>query len=172
MPPSNSTQSTRFLRRPADGVRPHAFTLVEILIVVMILGILASLTIPQFSAASTDARQVAFKENLQHLVSAAQLYYNKYSALPAQTGGDPVPSVVMDELGDRGSFPLHTPLGGYWHIGYFPDLQRWGVGVWWPGSEPLVLNIVTQVDASIDDGNGSTGRFQTRDGARYYWMIN
>jgi len=35
----------------------RGFTLVEILIVVIILGILAAIVIPQFSSASNDARR-------------------------------------------------------------------------------------------------------------------
>ena len=41
------------------------FTLVEILIVVVILGILAAIVIPQFSQASNEARESSLKSNLK-----------------------------------------------------------------------------------------------------------
>jgi general secretion pathway protein G len=50
------------------------FTLVEILIVVVILGILAAIVIPQFSQASSDARVSSVKSNLQMLRSQVELY--------------------------------------------------------------------------------------------------
>jgi len=50
------------------------FTLVEILIVVIILGILAAIVIPQFSAASNDARESALVSDLQTLRSQLELY--------------------------------------------------------------------------------------------------
>lgn len=50
------------------------FTLVEILIVVVILGILAAIVIPQFSQASSDARNSSVKSNLQMLRSQVELY--------------------------------------------------------------------------------------------------
>lgn len=50
------------------------FTLVEILIVVVILGILAAIVIPQFSNASTDAKENALKSNLQTIRSQIELY--------------------------------------------------------------------------------------------------
>ena len=50
------------------------FTLVEILIVVIILGILAAIVIPQFTAASSDARNSALTSDLQTLRSQLQLY--------------------------------------------------------------------------------------------------
>ena len=45
----------------------NAFTLVEILIVIIILGILAAIIIPQFSTASLEARQNMLRENLRIL---------------------------------------------------------------------------------------------------------
>jgi len=51
-----------------------AFTLVEILIVVIILGILAAVVIPQFSAASNDTRDSSVMTDLKTLRSQIQLY--------------------------------------------------------------------------------------------------
>lgn len=54
--------------------RNRGFTLVEILIVVIILGILAAIVIPQFSSASNDARESALASDLQTLRSQLELY--------------------------------------------------------------------------------------------------
>ncbi len=51
-----------------------AFTLVEVLIVVIILGILAAIVVPQFSDASSDAKLSALKTNLQTIRGQIQLY--------------------------------------------------------------------------------------------------
>ena len=50
------------------------FTLVEILIVVIILGILAAIVIPQFTEASNDARVSALVSDLQTVRSQVELY--------------------------------------------------------------------------------------------------
>lgn len=50
------------------------FTLVEILIVVIILGILAAIVIPQFTEASNEARDSQLRSDLQTLRSQLELY--------------------------------------------------------------------------------------------------
>ena len=50
------------------------FTLVEILIVVVILGILAAIVIPQFTSASTEARESALVSDIQAMRSQIELY--------------------------------------------------------------------------------------------------
>lgn len=57
------------MKRNARG-----FTLVEILIVVIILGILAAIVIPQFTNASSDARNSSTSSTLQTIRSQIELF--------------------------------------------------------------------------------------------------
>lgn len=52
----------------------NAFTLIEILIVVVILGILAAIVIPQFTDASDQANDASMKSQLQTLRSQIELF--------------------------------------------------------------------------------------------------
>jgi len=56
------------------------FTLVEILIVVVILGILAAIVIPQFTGASTEAKESALRSDLQAIRSQIELYKIQHNA--------------------------------------------------------------------------------------------
>jgi general secretion pathway protein G len=58
----------------AYRTRNSGFTLVEILIVVIILGILAAIVIPQFTNASQDARRSSLQSTVQTLRSQISLY--------------------------------------------------------------------------------------------------
>ncbi len=54
--------------------KKSGFTLVEILIVVVILGILAAIVIPQFTEASTEAKTSSLCTDLQTMRSQIELY--------------------------------------------------------------------------------------------------
>lgn len=55
------------------------FTLVELLIVVIILGALAAIAIPQFTTSSEDAKLSALDTSLTELRSAVELYYHQHN---------------------------------------------------------------------------------------------
>lgn len=61
-------------KRKGKKMRNKGFTLVEILIVVVILGILAAIVIPQFSNASQEASLNRVMSDLQTVRSQIQLY--------------------------------------------------------------------------------------------------
>jgi general secretion pathway protein G len=46
---------------------PHAFTLMEIIIVVVVVGLLATVVIPQFTSDKKQASQIVLKDDLQYL---------------------------------------------------------------------------------------------------------
>jgi len=60
----------------------RGFTLVEILIVVVILGILAAIVIPQFTQASTEAKTNSLCSDLQTLRSQIELYKVQHNDNP------------------------------------------------------------------------------------------
>jgi general secretion pathway protein G len=62
------------------------FTLVEILIVVIILGILAAIVIPQFTNASTDARKSNMASQDQTVKSQISLYMLQHNDVPPGSG--------------------------------------------------------------------------------------
>jgi general secretion pathway protein G len=69
----------------AQMKRRSGFTLVEILIVVIILGILAAIVIPQFTEASNDARESSLRSDLQTTRSQIELYKVQHlEKLPSQ----------------------------------------------------------------------------------------
>ena len=67
------------------------FTLVEILIVVVILGILAAIVIPQFTSASTEAKESALQSDLQAMRSQIELFKIHHNdLLPGEIGTGPL----------------------------------------------------------------------------------
>jgi general secretion pathway protein G len=60
----------------------RGFTLVEILIVVIILGILAAIVIPQFTNASNDARNSSVASTLQTLRGQIELFKIQHGDTP------------------------------------------------------------------------------------------
>lgn len=64
----------------------HGFTLVEILIVVVILGILAAIVIPQFSNASQEASVNRIRADLQTMRSQIELYKIQHLGNPPAEG--------------------------------------------------------------------------------------
>jgi prepilin-type N-terminal cleavage/methylation domain-containing protein len=60
----------------------RAFTLIEILIVVVILGILATIVVPQFSNASVTAKENALKDQLRYLRTQIIVYRAQHRDCP------------------------------------------------------------------------------------------
>jgi general secretion pathway protein G len=63
--------------------RHHAFTLVEILIVVVILGIIATIVIGVFSNTANDTRAKALMDDLRNMRSQIQMYNAEHGFYPA-----------------------------------------------------------------------------------------
>lgn len=64
-----------------------AFTLVELLVVISIIGILASIGLVSFRTAQARSRDAQRKSDLKEIGSALELYYSDYGQYPNGTNG-------------------------------------------------------------------------------------
>ena len=110
--------------------RAKGFTLVEILIVVVILGILAAIVVPQFTSASQDAVKGALRSQLQTITAQTELYrVQNFGQLPhldtanaIAAGGPPNPPTDAWGVFLLNQFLKSAPVNGYtnsWSIAAF-----------------------------------------------------
>jgi general secretion pathway protein G len=88
------------------------FTLIEILIVVIILGILAAIVIPQFTNASTEAKQSSMASQLQTLRSQIGTYVAQHGGTaPSGTTTPPLWTQLTEETDATGA--VSTSANGF-----------------------------------------------------------
>ncbi len=60
----------------------QAFTLLEIIIVVVVVGLLATVVLPQFKSDHKQARQMALKDDLQYLRTQIAVFRAQHQDVP------------------------------------------------------------------------------------------
>ena len=158
--------------RPSARGR-RGFTLIEILIVVVILGILAAVTVPQFAGASTDAGRVMFMNNLRAFVDAGFRYeFDTNEPLEDSTTG--VLPANFETYIMPVQFERVTPIGGRWDVEQVTigGETRAAIGVHFNGEgETRDDAFMIEIDEIMDDGDLTTGAFRRIAANRYYWSI-
>ena len=87
------------------------FTLIEILIVVIILGILAAIVVPQFANASTEARTTNLRTTLANVRNSIEVFKAQHNnQAPGITGM----WTIMTGLSDTTEVSVAAPAGTHW----------------------------------------------------------
>ncbi len=148
------------------GRSQSAFTLVEMMIVVLIIGILLAISIYSFSIVRRSAQDMRFINDLRVAVAAFELYSLENSGkYPADRSHGVMPSGMVGYLsGMRWSSP--TSMGGLWE--WDKDQYGFTAGVsFFSGSVNMDARMAV-IDRRIDDGDLLAGRFRKRDRGYIY----
>lgn len=153
-------------RRPVSRSR-RAFTLVEIMVVVAIIGLLAAVAIPALQKVQSAARISRVANDFRTFAQAFETHALQTGGWPPNAGSGAIPT------GMSGSFKedvwrATTAIGGRWNW----EFNRSGImaGISIAGftcSEDQLIAI----DAKIDDGNLETGRVRLTTSDRLTYIL-
>jgi len=145
----------------------RAFTLIEILIVVVILGVISSIVTVQVAVAKDDAEISVFAATVKSLARSAERYKFDNGSYPPDGSSGVVPAGFGTYILES-AYTNPTPLGGVWDTEANTLGFIFAVGVHFnDGSDPGATTM-SQVDALLDDGSLSTGAFREIATNRYY----
>jgi prepilin-type N-terminal cleavage/methylation domain-containing protein len=135
-----------------------AFTLVEIMVVVVVIGLLAAIAIPAFQRVREKSIASRYVNDFRQFDSAFQRYATENGSWPAAGALGAVPAGMNGYLPT--SFTSTSPMGGNYQ---------------WSGPSSFVVlrgsqatdSIMQQVDTLLDDGDLASGEFLKIAGVGY-----
>jgi type II secretory pathway pseudopilin PulG len=145
-----------------------AFTLVELMIIVAILGDILIIALPAFIRSRNMAQNTKFVGDLRTCSGAFEMYAAENNKYPNPTTAGVIPSGMSIYL--RG-FPWESTnsIGGAW--------------LWTPGYENCTAAIeidfpsamddirMADIDSRFDNGILATGSFRQVDATHYYYIV-
>jgi len=108
-------------KRRINKINHHGFTLIELMVVIVILGILAGLIIPRIMGRPEEAKQLKAKMQIESVETALKLYKLDNGSYPETEQG----LEALIEQPETGTIPKKWRKGGYLEKGKLPK-DPWG----------------------------------------------
>lgn len=155
-------------RRRTEG----GFTLIEILVVVLVIGIIASIAVTAYTRQIDKARVAAVAGDLRTFHSGFLSFATDNDQFPPDSHLD-APYHLPNGVGIENYLPVRrwageTPLGGFYNWEGPDNYAYAGISLFEATAEPSVM---AMLDEKIDDGDLSQGRFRITPNSRYTYIL-
>lgn len=134
----------------------QGFTLVEIMVVVVIIGLLAALAIPAFQRVRQASENSRIVNDIRIFAQAFEIYNTQNGSWPANVGPGVIPAGMAGDF-KADVWQKVTAIGGRWN--WDKDLNGITASISISNFTCSDAQLVA-IDAKIDDGDLATGYFQ------------
>lgn len=153
--------------------RRGAFTMVEMVIVVIVVGILAAMTVPKFVMARNESAAAATVEDLKNIETALGMYKAQTGAWPKDVNRtQAVKELTPYFPGGVNPFEKDCPIGGVYDYEGPPAWNPPHISIRKSGSKVYTESDALLVDKHFDDGNLKTGLFRKSGSSRLTYAID
>lgn len=147
-----------------------AFTLVELLVVIVVLGILAAMVAPKLINARDETALTATAADLKAIENAVALYASEHGAYPRDVSRRQAVSVLDPYFKNDNPFSKPAPIGGVYDYEGPPNWKPIQISIRSERKSNHSQAKAIELDQYMDDGNLATGSIR-RKGDRTYYII-
>lgn len=160
----------------------RAFTLLELVIVVVILGVIVAFAVPRLSRAQERARYTSTWASMRGIASAASSYRAIWKELPGDVKEGVAPPGMASFIDPR-IWTRVPPIGGKFDWNNTVHASDWSVVTYWVGHPPSAGvtrasgDNATQarmiaMDRMLDDNSATTGRLRRLSGSLFFSVFD
>ena len=147
--------------------RKEGFTLIEIMIVVVIIGLLAAMAIPAFAKIREKSQNAAAFNDLRIFANAFQDYATEHGYWPADVNEGILPPEMADSTIRPNQFTSKTPVGGVYD---WEGPTSWTTLFVSIRDSNLTPDRAQRMDKDLDDGDTDTGTLRFYDDVLWYFI--
>ncbi len=134
------------------------------MVVVVIIGFLASMALPAFAKVRRNARNGAFVNDLRQVRMAAENCIMELGTYPADGLPGSFPAELQAYL-PSGVAERQSPIGGRWDWDFEQFGFKAGISIYQPLAD---VGQMGDIDRLVDDGDLSSGNFRSRSNGYIY----
>jgi prepilin-type N-terminal cleavage/methylation domain len=145
----------------------RGFTLVEIMVVVVIIGLLAAIAIPTVAKATEISRHTRFASDVRTFSGLLETFIFESSSYPEDSSSGEIPA-GFEEYIKVSDWQMGPTIGGVYDV----ELDSFGItsaiGV---HNYTISDAELARFDARYDDGSFDTGNYRVIGAKRYYYIL-
>jgi len=147
------------------------FTIVELVVVIVVIGILAALVVPRYVGAQSDTRVTAAGEDIMGMVKSFEYFNANNGYWPAETSPGVLPPEIQSQFSRENPFLKPCSIGGIFDYDHAVNDGTRAISITIRGTpsipKPTIVD-AQALDVYLDDGVLNTGKFRSTSGGYTY----
>lgn len=135
----------------------RGFTMLEVVVVVVVIGILSAMVIPKFANAREETTIAMAAEDLRTMVRAIELYQGVNGAFPPNGSRSDDAAILDTYFKSESPFEVQSSIGGVYD---YENTSSIAVMILQDGANQYTHEDALALDVYMDDGDLTTGRLR------------